>query len=174
MSSTRPKIEGETARWTHPSSPGRDRRFDRVSRIVMGMAKQPTHGCLNRRTVTEIQKKVVKQGKRNVVLRFILTKSDKEKIAAWKQDLLRVLQVFNVCSVGPVGIRKPNGPLADRAGNRYQHRGCGHSRGGFRHSCGGYGHSDDGCRYAPKHAGRTGGYLRSRAFSTCDLSSPNP
>ena len=125
--------------------------------------------------MTKIQKKVVKQGKRNVVLRFILTKSDKEKIAAWKQDLLRVLQVFNVCSIGPVGIRKLNGPLADRAGNRYQHRGCGHSRGGFRYSCGGYGYSDDGCGYAPEHAGWAGAYPRQKTLSTCDyLLSINP
>ena len=63
----------------------------------------PTYRWLNRRTLTGIQKKVVKQGKRNVVSRFILAKSDKEKIAAWKQDLVRVLHVFNVCLVGPLG-----------------------------------------------------------------------
>jgi hypothetical protein len=44
----------------------------------------------------------VKQGKRNVAIRFILAKGDKERIAAWKQDLVRVLHVFNVRSIGPV------------------------------------------------------------------------
>jgi hypothetical protein len=48
-----------------------------------------------------MQRKVVKQGKRNVVFRSILAKGDKEKIAAWKQDLVRVLHVFNVCSINP-------------------------------------------------------------------------
>jgi hypothetical protein len=46
--------------------------------------------------VTKIHRKVVKQGKRNAVYRFILAKGDKEKIVSWKQDLARVLQVFNV------------------------------------------------------------------------------
>jgi hypothetical protein len=31
------------------------------------------------------------------------SKDDKDKIAAWKQDLVRVLQVFNVRSVGFAG-----------------------------------------------------------------------
>jgi hypothetical protein len=50
-----------------------------------------------------VQRKVVKQGKRNSVVRFILAKGDKEKIAAWKQDLVRVLHIFNVCSIGFFG-----------------------------------------------------------------------
>jgi hypothetical protein len=33
-------------------------------------------------------------------LRFILAKDDKDKIAGWKQDLVRILQVFNVRSIG--------------------------------------------------------------------------
>jgi hypothetical protein len=53
--------------------------------------------------LAEIQRKVVKQGKRNTVVRFILAKGDKDKIAAWKQDLVRVLHVFNVRSIYPVG-----------------------------------------------------------------------
>ena len=63
-----------------------------------------TYRHLNRRTLTGIQKKVVKQGKRNVVSRFILAKSDKEKIATWKQDLIRVLHVFNVRAIDPVEL----------------------------------------------------------------------
>jgi hypothetical protein len=50
-----------------------------------------------------MQRKVVKQGKRNAVLRFVLVKSDREKIAAWKQDLVRVLHVFNVRSISSGG-----------------------------------------------------------------------
>ena len=55
------------------------------------------------RSVAEMQRNVNKQGKRNAVLRFILAKSDKDKIAAWNQDLVRVLHVFNVCPTGFVG-----------------------------------------------------------------------
>jgi hypothetical protein len=50
-----------------------------------------------------MQRKVVKRGKRGGVLRFILAKDDKEKIAGWKQDLVRILQVFNVRSIGSTG-----------------------------------------------------------------------
>ena len=58
-----------------------------------------THQALNRRTVAEIQRKVIKQDERNVAFRFLHAKNDKETIAAWKSDLSRVLQVFNVRSV---------------------------------------------------------------------------
>jgi hypothetical protein len=46
-----------------------------------------------------MQRKVDKQGKRNAAIRFILVKVDKDKIAAWNQDLVRVLHVFNVRSL---------------------------------------------------------------------------
>ena len=49
--------------------------------------------------VVEIESKGVKQGKRNAASRFILAKRDKDKIAAWKQDLIRLLHVFNVRSI---------------------------------------------------------------------------
>jgi tetratricopeptide (TPR) repeat protein len=48
--------------------------------------------------VAGIQAKVVKQGKRNAAHRVFRAKTDKEMIAAWKQDLSRILQVFNVRS----------------------------------------------------------------------------
>ena len=50
------------------------------------------------RTAAAIQKKIIKEGKRNVASRLFRSKNDKDKVAAWKQDLLRVLQVFNVSS----------------------------------------------------------------------------
>ena len=46
-----------------------------------------------------IQKNAVKKGERNRVSRLIHKKSEKEAIAGWKQDLLRILQIFNVRSV---------------------------------------------------------------------------
>ena len=54
---------------------------------------------LNRRTVAEIQNKVVKQSGRNVISRFFHARSDKDTIAAWKYDLNWILHVFNVCLV---------------------------------------------------------------------------
>jgi len=42
--------------------------------------------------------KVIKQGGRNTVSRHFNAKHDKEKIAAWRLDLTRILQVFNVRS----------------------------------------------------------------------------
>ena len=63
--------------------------------------KPATYRRLDRRTLAVIQNKVVKQGKRHAVVRFVLAKSDKEKIAGWNQDLVRVLRVFNVRSICP-------------------------------------------------------------------------
>jgi hypothetical protein len=49
--------------------------------------------------VADIQKKLVKWGKRNVVFRRFHAKKDKETIAAWRLDLKKSLQVLNVRSV---------------------------------------------------------------------------
>jgi len=57
---------------------------------------------MDRRTVTEIQEKIVKLGKRNTISRFLHTKDDEKTIAIWKAELARILQVFNVCLVHPV------------------------------------------------------------------------
>ena len=62
----------------------------------MRTLSSPLTDALYRRTLAEIQRKVVKQGKRNVASRFVHSKGDKDKIVAWKQDLLGVLNVFNV------------------------------------------------------------------------------
>jgi hypothetical protein len=50
--------------------------------------------------MAKMQMRVDKQGKRGVVVRFILAKGDKDKIAAWNQDLVKILHVFNVRSIG--------------------------------------------------------------------------
>ena len=50
----------------------------------------------------EIQKKVVKQGKRNAASRLLHAWNDKKTIASWKLDLNRILHIFNVCSAGSV------------------------------------------------------------------------
>ena len=48
------------------------------------------------RTVEEIQKQIVERGKRHVASRVLNAKGDKDKIAAWRQELNRITQNFNV------------------------------------------------------------------------------
>ena len=60
-----------------------------------------THRSVNRRTVAGIQNNVIKQGQRSVVSRVFHSKTDKDAIAAWRQDLNRILQIFTVRSINP-------------------------------------------------------------------------
>ena len=53
---------------------------------------------LNHRTVAEIQNQVIERGKRNAFSRAFHSKTDKDAIVAWRQDLIRILQIFNVRS----------------------------------------------------------------------------
>jgi hypothetical protein len=53
------------------------------------------------RTVAEIERKVKEESKRNVALRLLHAKSDKDKIAGWASDLNKILQIFNVRCVAP-------------------------------------------------------------------------
>lgn len=46
--------------------------------------------------------KIVKQAKRDAASPLFRKKNDKDKITAWRQDLAKVLQVFNVCSISSV------------------------------------------------------------------------
>jgi len=55
--------------------------------------------------VAEIKTKVTEQEKRNVISRHFHARNDKDKIAAWKLDLNRILQVFNVRSM--ICVRQP-------------------------------------------------------------------
>jgi len=52
--------------------------------------------------VTEIQERVLEKTEQNALIRFVNAKNDKEMIAAWKSDLIRILHVFNVCSITSV------------------------------------------------------------------------
>ena len=49
-----------------------------------------------------MRRKIIKQGKRSAVSQLFHAKADKDKIAGWKQDLTRILHVFNVRSVNSV------------------------------------------------------------------------
>ena len=53
---------------------------------------------LGRRTVAEIQERVMGRSGRHGVTRFFHSRDDKDAIAAWKLELNRILHVFNVCS----------------------------------------------------------------------------
>ena len=69
---------------------------DDVSWTRDAYAGRSTYQVLNRRTVAEVQRKVIKQSGRNSALRLFHAKKDKETIAAWKVDLNRILHIFNV------------------------------------------------------------------------------
>ena len=56
------------------------------------------------RAVAEIQRNTTKQGKRNVISRHLHAKNDKEKIAAWRLDFVRILRIFNVRSIVSVWL----------------------------------------------------------------------
>ena len=72
--------------------------------------------------MADIQKKLVKWVKRNPVSRRLHAKKTKEKIAAWRMDLEKILQVFNVRSVAWVM------PVADfsLSEGTYDKHGCTH------------------------------------------------
>ena len=49
--------------------------------------------------MAEIQRGVVKGGKRNAISRVLHSRNDKEAIATWRLDLNRILHIFNVRSI---------------------------------------------------------------------------
>ena len=89
-----------------------DKSADSVSRTGDGQFGQLTDGSSDRRTVGEIQRKVIKRSKRNAVSRFVHAKNDKEIIAGWGLGPNRILRVFNVCSAACVLLddRQPSPP----------------------------------------------------------------
>jgi hypothetical protein len=105
MPSAPPEIKGKTIGRTQRGRPRCDWRSDYVSQNNDADNESLIHllMTIDRRSVVEMQRKVDKQGKRNVVLRFILAKGDKDKIAGWNQDLVRILHIFNVRSISAFG-----------------------------------------------------------------------
>ena len=57
---------------------------------------QPTNRGLNHRTVVGIERKIVMRGERNVLSRLFHATNDKDTIVGWKQDLNKILHIFNV------------------------------------------------------------------------------
>jgi len=54
--------------------------------------------------MAEIQGRIVEKRERGLFSRVANAKNDKETIAAWKLDLIRILQVFNVRSANSVRL----------------------------------------------------------------------
>jgi len=54
--------------------------------------------------VAAIQRRIINQGRRHIILRHLHAKNDKEKIAAWRLDLIRILHVFNVRYIASVWL----------------------------------------------------------------------
>ena len=69
--------------------------------------------------MAEIEGNVVELGKRNVVSRLFHSKDDKERIAAWRLDLNRVLHVFNVRSITPLPTLLTTHPQTELAINTH-------------------------------------------------------
>ena len=92
----------EAAGRTQPIRTWGDWAIDYVSDPKDAYAERSIYQCHNPRTVAKIQTRVVKHGKRSSVSRFLRSKSDKDKIAVWRYDLLRILQVFNVRPIGSI------------------------------------------------------------------------
>ncbi|KAF9787200.1 P-loop containing nucleoside triphosphate hydrolase protein, partial [Thelephora terrestris] len=65
------------------------RQLDELSQPVLRAVERLTT------TLAEIKKRITKESKQNAVSRILHAKSDKEAIIAWRQDLNRVLHIFN-------------------------------------------------------------------------------
>jgi hypothetical protein len=63
-----------------------------------------TDNALDRSTLGEIQREIVKKEKRNAVSRLFHAKIDKETTTTWKSDLAKALLIFNVRSVVAVRL----------------------------------------------------------------------
>ena len=79
-----------------------------MSRASGAYARPFIYQVPNCRAVADIQKNIIKRGKRNGVSRMLHAKNDKETIATWRLELNRILQVFSVRS-----ITVPWPPLTD-------------------------------------------------------------
>jgi len=65
-------------------------------------AGRSVHQAPNCRTITEIQRKIVKRNQQNVATQLLHANNDRETIGTWRVDLNGVLHVFHVRFVTPV------------------------------------------------------------------------
>ena len=59
------------------------------------------------------------KGRRSFASRLVHAKNDKETIGAWKLDLIGILHIFNVRSVGTVPLSLTHTPTSDSADSQY-------------------------------------------------------
>jgi hypothetical protein len=79
--------------------------------------------------LADIQEKIIKIGKRNAASKFLHAKNDKEAIASWRQDLDRLLNIFNVSTSDKFWFGFADSQIPDQAGNQYSHTGRGYPAG---------------------------------------------
>ena len=60
-----------------------------------------------------MERKIIKMSKRNAVSRLLRAKKDKDTLTAWRQDLNRILHIFNVSTVAQFCFLFANGLLSD-------------------------------------------------------------
>ena len=98
---------------------------------------RPINDAFDHRTVAEIQGKATKHSGRGRVSRLLHSKNDKEKIAGWKLELDKILQVFNVRRVSLVRPQL-TAPLSDGVGRKHPCEGFWDSRQCVEDSGGGW------------------------------------
>ena len=62
-------------------------------------SERSINDTLDHSVLAEIEMKITKRRKRNVVSRLLHANSDRETIAGWKSDLTKILLIFNVSSL---------------------------------------------------------------------------
>ena len=60
-----------------------------------------------------METKIIKMSERNAVFRRLRAKKDKDTITAWRQDLNRILHIFNVSTTAQFCVLFANGLLSD-------------------------------------------------------------
>ena len=56
------------------------------------------HEALNRRTLSVIQRHIIKRGKRSIFRRFFRPKKNEKLVATWRLELEKIRHVFDVRS----------------------------------------------------------------------------
>ena len=109
----RPGIEREAAGRTRSAGARGDWATDYVRwSINAGVGRRAYQRC-DRRTLAEMERKIIKMSKRSAVSRLLRAKNDKETITAWRQDLDRILHIFNVSAAAQFCFLFANGLISD-------------------------------------------------------------
>ena len=60
-----------------------------------------------------MERKIIKMSERYAVFRRLRAKKDKDTITAWRQDLNRILHIFNVSSIAQFCVLSTDGLHSD-------------------------------------------------------------